>query len=111
MVGDAGLQRHHHVDRRLRDRRLMAPVDHGMREVEDEVDEARGAVGRRQQAVEQAAGLGADARQGGRRGEEGRQEGGAHRRGRYSLRAIASMVGRPRLTRREGVPFRRECLM
>ncbi len=79
VVGDAGAQRHHDVDRRLRDGRLLAPVDDRVRQVEQQVDRARGTARRPEQAIEQAAGLGADARQVGRRGEEGRQEGWSHR--------------------------------
>ena len=69
MVGDLGPDRDDLVVGRLGDRRLVAPVDGGGRQVEKHVDYARLAAGGSEQPVEQLAGLGPDAWQGRRGGE------------------------------------------
>ena len=71
MLGDLPLERHDLVERRLGDRRLVTPVDHGMRQVEQDVDDAGAPTGRPEQAIEQLARLRPDAGQVGRGREEG----------------------------------------
>ena len=69
VLDDARLDHHQRVERRLGDLRPVSPVDDAARQMEQKIQSARFMRAAAEQALEQLAGLGADAGQARGRGE------------------------------------------
>ena len=78
VLDDARLDHHQRVERRLGDLRPVAPVDDGARQMEQKIERARFMRAAAEQALEQLAGLGADAGQARGRGEKRVEQGWTH---------------------------------
>ena len=81
MFGDAHLDQHQRVERRVFERRPRPAVDDIDRRVKQKIDRPRLAAGLGQQAIEQDRGLGSNAGQGLGAPEQGIENGRTHARG------------------------------